>query len=163
MKYSYVFPIHIGSLIHQYRNLIRMSYLNEVKNQGQKANPFFCLMGIEPVSFGDGKARLSMVIRDDMKNGEGWLQGGMYTALGDEAIALAIYTLLSDKETIATVSCTTHFIRGAREGTIIADGTVVRKGRTMIYAEATLTDADEENLLARCTASFIIRSGTIRG
>ena len=97
MKYSYVFPIHIGSLIHQYRNLIRMSYLNEVKKHGQKANPFFCLMGIEPVSFGDGKARLSMVIRDDMKNGEGWLQGGMYTALGDEAIALAIYTLLSDK------------------------------------------------------------------
>ncbi len=135
-----------------------MSYLTEILTKGQKANPFFCLMGIEPVSYKDGTARLSMVVRDDMKNGEGWLQGGIYTALGDEAIALAIYTLLEEGETIATVSCTTHFIRGVKQGTIFADGTVIRKGRQMIYAEATITDASDGSLLARCTASFIVRS-----
>lgn len=149
--------------MHLYHAYVCMSYLNEIKNRGQKANPFFCLMGIEPESFGDGKARLRMAVRDDMKNGEGWLQGGLYTALGDEAIALAIYTLLSEGETIATVSCTTHFIRGVREGTIFADGTVVRKGRTMIYAEASITNAKDGNLLARCTASFIVRQGTGTG
>lgn len=143
--------------MHLYHEYVRMSYLDEIKTRGQKANPFFCLMGIEPESYGDGKARLSMVVRDDMKNGEGWLQGGMYAALGDEAIALAIYTQLSEGETIATVSCTIHFIRGVREGTIYSEGTVVRKGRSMIYAEATITDAKEGNLLARCTASFIVR------
>ncbi len=135
-----------------------MHYLDEIKTKGQKANPFFCLMGISPVTYGEGKARLSMTVRDDMKNGEGWLQGGIYTALGDEAIALAIYTLLNEGETIATVSCTTHFIRGIREGMINADGEVVRKGRQMIYAEATISDANNGNLLARCTASFIVRS-----
>lgn len=140
-----------------------MNYLNNILNRGQKANPFFCLMGINPEKFGDGKARLSMEVRDDMKNGEGWLQGGIYTALGDEAIALAIYTQLSEEETIATISCTTHFIRGIREGTIFADGEVVRKGRHVIYAEATLTDANEGNLLARCSASFIVRAGAGTG
>ncbi|HPP77988.1 MAG TPA: PaaI family thioesterase [Methanospirillum sp.] len=126
--------------------------------KGQKANPFFCLMGIVPVTYGDGKARLSMTVRDDMKNGEGWLQGGIYTALGDEAIALAIYTLLNEGETIATITCTTHYIRGIQEGMINADGEVVKKGRQMIYAEATITDANHGTLLARCTASFIVRS-----
>ena len=137
-----------------------MNYLEEITSRGQQANPFFCLMNIKPVDFVDGKARLAMDVRDDMKNGEGWLQGGLYTALGDEAIALAIYTLLSQGETIATVSCTTHFIRGIQHGTIHADGEVIRKGRQMIYAEATLSDAKDGNLLARCTASFIVRAGS---
>ncbi len=136
--------------MHLYHAYVSMSYLNEIKNRGREANPFFCLMGIEPESFGDGKARLRMAVRDDMKK-------------GDEAIALAIYTLLSEGDTIATVSCTTHFIRGVREGTIFADGTVVRKGRTMIYAEASITDAKDGNLLARCTASFIVRQGAGTG
>jgi len=140
-----------------------MNYLHRISTLGQKANPFFCLMGIKPVHFQDGKARLAMEVRDDMKNGEGWLQGGMYTALGDEAIALAIYTLLREGETIATVSCTTHFIRGIKEGAMHADGEVIRKGKQMIYAEATLSDAKDGNLLARCTASFIVRAGSGTG
>lgn len=139
-----------------------MNYLHEIRSRGQGANPFFCLMGIKPVTFEDGKARLSMEVRDDMKNGEGWLQGGMYTALGDESMALAIYTLL-DGETIATVSCTTSFIRGIRSGMIYADAEVIRKGRQMIYAEATLTDAASGNLLARLAASFIVRTGSGTG
>ena len=135
-----------------------MNYLNEIRGRGQEANPFFCLMGIKPIEFGEGKARLVMDVRDDMKNGEGWLQGGIFTAIGDEAIALAIYTLLSEGETIATVSCTTNFIRGIQNGTIHADGIVIRKGRQMIYAEASITNAKDESLLARCCASFIVRT-----
>ncbi|PWR75162.1 PaaI family thioesterase [Methanospirillum stamsii] len=135
-----------------------MNYLDEIRGRGQEANPFFCLMGIKPIEFGEGKARLAMDVRDDMKNGEGWLQGGIFTAIGDEAIALAIYTLLSEGETIATVSCTTNFIRGIQNGTIHADGIVIRKGRQMIYAEASITNAKDESLLARCYASFIVRT-----
>jgi acyl-CoA thioesterase len=135
-----------------------MNYLDEIASKGQLANPFFCQMGIKPVSCRDGKSRLSMEVRHDMTNGEGWLQGGMYTALGDEAMALAIYTLLNDKETIATVSCTTQYIRGVRNGVIYADGTVIKRGRQMIFAEATLTGAESDKLLARCTAAFTVRS-----
>jgi acyl-coenzyme A thioesterase PaaI-like protein len=51
-----------------------------------------------------------MTVRDDMKNGKDGCRVHLH-ALGDEAIALAIYTLLNEGETIATVSCTTHFIR----------------------------------------------------
>ncbi|MDD1724134.1 MAG: PaaI family thioesterase [Methanospirillum sp.] len=140
-----------------------MNYLHEIESRGQGANPFFCLMGIKPVQFEEGKARLSMEVRDDMKNGEGWLQGGMFTALGDESMALAIYTLLKTGETIATVSCTTSFIRGIKSGTIYADAEVIKKGRQMIYAEATLADADSGDLLARSSASFIVRAGSGTG
>ncbi len=135
-----------------------MSYLDEISRRGRDANPFFSLMGIEPVSWNEGRARLSMAVRPDMLNGEGWLQGGMYTALADEAMALAIYTLLAEGEQIATISCTTTFIRGVRDGVIEAGAFVIRKGRQIIVVEAVVTAQTGGNELARCSATFMIRS-----
>lgn len=136
-----------------------MSYLDDINQKGQKANPFFCLMGIEPITWGEGRARLSMKVRPDMTNGEGWLQGGMYTALVDESMALAIYTLLKEGETIATISCTTTFLRGVRsDKTIMAEAEVVRRGRQIIFIEGKIIDGDGQTELARCTASFIVRT-----
>ncbi|HWQ67694.1 MAG TPA: PaaI family thioesterase [Methanospirillum sp.] len=134
-----------------------MSYLHEIQMKGKGANPFFCLLGIEPVSWGEGCARLEMEVRSDMTNGEGWLQGGMYTALADEAMALAIYTLLEDDQTIATISCTTHFLRGVKHGLIAAEGKVIRQGRQIIFAEGIVSSGGGETELARCSASFAVR------
>ena len=72
----------------------QMSYIERIRECGRDANPFFCLMGINVDSLDMGKAVLSMRVRDDMLNGEGYLQGGMFTALADEAMVLAIYSLL---------------------------------------------------------------------
>jgi len=135
-----------------------MSYLDEIQKSGQKANPFFCLMGIEPKTWGEGRASLVMTVRPDMTNGEGWLQGGMYTSLIDEAMALAIYTLLEEGQMIATISCTTTFLRGVRAGDEIrADASVIRKGRQIIFTEGTVLSADGKTELARCSASFTVR------
>jgi acyl-CoA thioesterase len=89
-----------------------MSYLENIKKDGKYANPFFCLMGIEVVSVEPGKAVLNMQVRPDMHNGVGWLQGGILAAVADEAMALALYPLLSNTEGIATISESTSFIRG---------------------------------------------------
>ena len=135
-----------------------MSYLDEIERSGQNANPFFCLLGIQPVSWGDGKACLEMLVRSDMTNGEGWLQGGIYTSLVDEAMALAIYTLLNEGENIATISFTTTFLRGVRAGEIVrAEAFVVRRGRQIIFAEGSVSGQDGQTGLARCSASFIVR------
>jgi uncharacterized protein (TIGR00369 family) len=135
-----------------------MSYLNEIERRGKEANPFFCLMDIEPVSWGDGKARLEMKVRRDMTNGEGWLQGGVYTSLIDEAMALAIYTLLDEHEMIATISSTTHFLRGAKADTLIAaEALVTRRGRQIVFTEGRAYTVEDGRDLARCSASFAVR------
>ncbi len=134
-----------------------MAYLDAIKSRGRLANPFFCLMEIDPVSFEDGKARLAMTVRPDMLNGEGWLQGGMYSALADEAMALAIYTLLKPGEMIATISGTTTFMRGVRSGLIYADATVIKKGRQIIVVDAVVSEKDGDHALARCNSTFIMR------
>lgn len=136
-----------------------MNYLEAISSSGRVANPFFCLMDIDIVSYGNGMAKLVMPVREDMKNGEGWLQGGIFTALSDEAMALAIYTTLLEGETIGTISETTSYMRAVREGTICAEARVIKRGRSVIFAEAVIKEENEGGKeLARCGASFFVRS-----
>ncbi len=139
-----------------------MNYRERIERDGRAANPFFCLMGIDVVSAEGGKAVLSMPVRADMYNGVGWLQGGMLVALADEAMALAVYSQLSEGEGIATISESTSFIRGVREGTISAEGRVIRKGRRVAFCEAEVyaEDNGEKALLSRTSAAFAVTKET---
>ena len=135
----------------------KMSYFEEIKKRGRDVNPFFVMMGIDVVSIGEGTALLSMKVRPDMHNGVGWMQGGIFTAMADEAMALALYTVLSPGERIATITETTSFLKGAKDEVLIATGRVVRKGRRVAFAESEIRkEMDDGEILARCAAAFAI-------
>ena len=139
-----------------------MSYLENIKKDGKNANPFFCLMGIDIVSVEPGKAMLRMQVRPDMHNGEGWLQGGILAAVADEAMALALYPLLSRSEGIATISESTSFIRGIQDGCILAEGRVIRKGRRVAFAEGEIfADGEEKTMLSRTSAAFAVTNNKL--
>jgi uncharacterized protein (TIGR00369 family) len=133
------------------------SYYTEVKRRGREANPFFRLMGIDVSQIRGGEAVLEMAVRPDMHNGEGWLQGGVLVSLADEAMALALYTTLDEGQRIATISESTSFLKGVRDGSLVAVGRVVKRGRRVAFAEGAvyLGSADGE-LLARTTATFAV-------
>lgn len=134
-----------------------MSYLDKITAKDPSANPFFSLMGIEVVSLEPGRAILKMQVRPAMLNGAGWLQGGMLVALADEAVALAIYPGLDETEGIATISESTSFIRGAREGVLSAEGRPLKKGRRVAFGEAEVfTGSDERIILSRTSAAFAV-------
>jgi uncharacterized protein (TIGR00369 family) len=137
-----------------------MSYFERIKKDGRKANPFFCLTGIDIVKAEPGTAVLTMPVRPDMHNGVGWLQGGMLVAIADEAMALALYPLLEKNEGIATIAESTSFIRGVQKGSVLAEARIIKKGRRVAFMEAEVrADDGEKTLLSRTTASFAITSG----
>ena len=134
-----------------------MSYLENIKKDGKDANPFFCLMGIDVISIEPGTAELKMQVRPDMHNGVGWLQGGILAAIADEAMALALYSLLSGNEGIATISESTSFIRGIQDGHIVAKARVIRKGRRVAFAEGEVYSVnDGVTMLSKTSAAFAV-------
>ncbi len=136
---------------------IQKPYLERIQKYGRDVNPFFQLMGIEVDEIGEGRACLSMQVRPDMLNGVGWVQGGIFTSLADEAMALALYTQVEPGEQIATISESTSFMRGEKEGTIVAIGWMVRKGRKVAFLEGEVRKGSREGtLLARTSASFLL-------
>jgi len=136
-------------------------YFAAIKARGRDANPFFATMGIEVEKIGGGEATLSMQVRPTMHNGVGWLQGGLFLALTDEAMALALYTRLEPGEGIATISESTSFLKGSRDDRLFATGRVVKKGRRVAFAEGEVhRGTPDGELLARTTAAFaVVREG----
>ena len=80
-------------------------------------------LGIEPVSWGNESAVLKMNITERLHNGSGFLQGGFYVILADEAIALAVLAELSENEGLSFQ----REIMGATTGTD-ADEICVSRG-----------------------------------
>jgi acyl-CoA thioesterase len=132
-----------------------MSDIEEIARMGRDANPFFRLMGIDVGNYGNGRAELFMNVRPDMHNGVGWLQGGLYTALCDEAMALALFSVLDEGVAIATISECTSFLQGARSGRIRAEAEVVKRGRSVAFMRGQIS-SEEGSTLAESTASFAI-------
>ena len=112
-------------------------------------------MGIEIGTYGNGEAELFMPVRPDMHNGAGWLQGGLFTALCDEAMALALFTVLEEGAGIATISESTSFLQGVRSGRIRATGKVIKKGRNVAFMEGHVKSEDGTTL-SETRASFAI-------
>jgi acyl-CoA thioesterase len=135
-----------------------MNYLEKIRQEGRDANPFFRMMDIEIGDICEGNAEISMKIRADMMNGEDWLQGGLFTALADEAMVLAIYSLLAPDEQIATISETTTFIAGAREGeNLVASGRVIKKGKRVVFAEGDVRSIEKgKGVISRSSAAFAV-------
>ena len=134
-----------------------MSYFEDIRAKGRDANPFFRLMGINIGKIGEGEATLTMEVRPDMENSEGWMQGGIFTALADEAMVLALSAQMRPEEGLATISESTTFLNGARDGLLVATGRVVRKGRRVAFAESEVRMGSATGeILARCTAAFAI-------
>lgn len=131
------------------------SYLDRLGAEGEAANPFFSMTGARVDRMDGGVGELSVEVRPGFCNGEGWVQGGIYVALADEAIVLAIYQTLSESETIATITESTSFLRGVDAGTLRAVGTVVKRGRRVIFGEGRVYDGDGR-LCTITTASYAV-------
>lgn len=133
------------------------AYAEAIKNKGARANNTFMTLGIEPVSFGNGEAVLSLDVTERLYNGAGVLQGGLFVVLSDEAMALAIHGDMEAGENAVTVSETTEFIRSVSKGTIEAHARITKKGRRIIFAEAEVRESgDSGRILSRTVASFMI-------
>ncbi len=131
------------------------SYLDRLRAEGEGANPFFAMTGTKVMRMDGGIGELSVEVGPGFCNGEGWVQGGLYAALADEAIVLAIYQTLGEDETIATITESTSFLRGVNAGSLRVVGRVVKRGRRVIFGEGQVFDGAGK-LCTITTASYAV-------
>ena len=80
----------------------------------------------------------------------GAMHRGALMALADAMGGSVAFLNLPDGADTSTISSSTAFLRGVRQGTVTATGRLVHRGRTTIVAETQLTDV-EGRPLARTT------------
>jgi uncharacterized protein (TIGR00369 family) len=103
--------------------------------------PFTEHLGIRVGELRDGVARVALELKPEHTNSFGTAHGGVLMTLLDVALCQAARTQHPDAAGIMTIDISTSFI-AAGTGTLVAEGRVLKPGRTTIFAEAEVRNAD---------------------
>ncbi len=117
------------------------------------ANPFIKFTGIQAPQLGQGYARFVLPFKPELANSIGLLQGGMIAALADEAVAFALYSLVKEDETFNTVEMKINYLAPVKEGTVVAEAQIPKRGRTISLGEFTVRQG--ERLVAKGLCTYI--------
>jgi uncharacterized protein (TIGR00369 family) len=118
-----------------------MSKALEYARQYHRRIPFTEHLGIKVTELEEGVARLALELRPELCNSFGTAHGGVLMTLLDVALCQAARTQHPDSAGIMTIDMATSFV-AAGEGRLTAQGRVLKPGRTTIFAEAEVHNAD---------------------
>jgi acyl-CoA thioesterase len=125
--------------------------LEAVLRRKLAANPFIQYVGIQVPQLGKGYARFLLPFKPDLANTIGLMQGGVIAALGDEAVAYALYSLVAEGETFNTVEMKLNFLGAVRQGEVVAEARIAKRGRTISLGEFVVRQGDRLVAQGLCT------------
>ena len=112
--------------------------------------PLGTTLGLELVSADPQSVVGTVRWHERLTTAGGALHGGTLMALADSVGGAVAFLNLPEGAGTSTISSSTVFIRGAREGVVTATGRLVHKGRTTIVVETELVD-DAGRTVSRTT------------
>lgn len=118
--------------------------------------PITKLLGVRPVSLGDGEARIELTAGEHLHNAMGTVHGGVLCDLADVAMGAALATVTVDGESFTTLQLQMSYFLPVVEGRLSAHARVVRRGRGTAHLECDLEDG-EGRLVARATSVCAMR------
>ena len=98
-----------------------------------------------------GRAELRLEVGESHLNGSGSMHGGVYASMLDEAMGLAVASLVGLR--VATTQMNVHFLGAVHDGSVTCSAEVLHRTRRMATAEGRVYD-EEGDLVALGTAAF---------
>ena len=121
--------------------------------------PYFSLLGMRFEAMEPGYCRLTLPLSYARHgNAFGSIHGGAYSSLIDTAADWAAYCDLDEDQGDTSLDLSVTTLGMARAGTLVAEGRVIRAGRSICLAEATVKTA-EGKLLAHGTSKLMLLAG----
>jgi len=115
------------------------------------AQPFSTLLGARLTAFGDGEATLEIDIRDELRQQNGFLHGGVLGYAADNALTFAAGAAAGEK--ILTSGFTIDYLRPADGSTLRAHARVLRAGRTRVVCRCDLSTLDPRGASTLCAVA----------
>jgi uncharacterized protein (TIGR00369 family) len=119
------------------------------------AQPFSVLLGARLIAFGDGAATLELTIRDDLRQQNGFLHGGVLSYAADNAITFAGGAALGPD--VLTGGFTISYLRPAQGMLLRAEAKVAHASRRQATCTCELTTVDDAGTPTLCA----IAQGTV--
>lgn len=109
----------------------------------------------------EGRVGLSFDPGTIFLQGDGQIQGGAIACMLDFAMAFAALATVGAGLSVVTVAMNTSYLRGASTGRFNAIGEIIKKGRTLVFAQAYLSDETGRSI-ATATSTLSIGPGRSR-
>jgi acyl-CoA thioesterase len=117
-------------------------------------HPFADLIGLRFDEAKDGHSRCRVSIRPELLNPHGVVHGAVAYALADTGMGGALYPLLGEGESCATIEIKIVYLSTARTGDLVCGTHVVRKGSRVAVLESEIFDSDK--LVAKALGTYSI-------
>ena len=101
----------------------------------------------------DGWIRIGFDGKRDFCNPAGFVQGGILSAMLDDTMGPAVFTMTDGTLYTATITMTVNFLAPAKPGKLVGEANVTRLGKTIAFVEARLM-ADDGSVVATATTSL---------
>ena len=133
-----------------------LEYLREVVAK-KRTYPLAEMLNMRLIAAGDGTAELEATPDYQFYNPMFRVHGGYLATLMDSALGSAVITKLADGHGAGTVNLNVHYVRkvDVESGKLWAKAKVLHAGRTMLTAEAHITDAAGK-LCVHGTGTFLV-------
>lgn len=114
--------------------------------------PFMKHCGIQRAEAPEGMVRFSVDAAPPLTNTRGYAHGGVMMTMLDLALGHAAQNAVAGAASFATIEMQTAFLQPGG-GRITAEGRVLRAGRSIVFCEGDVRDA-EGRMLARASGVF---------
>ncbi len=114
-------------------------------------------LSAELIHVGEGTAELRVKLRAELSQQHGYFHAGVTGAIADSASGYAAYSLTPAGTNVLTVEYKLNLVAPAHSDQLIARGTVIRAGRTLIIcrAEVFVTRDGAETLCASSLSTIM--------
>ena len=123
------------------------------------ASPYFQLLNMRVMEMGVGYAVVGIDLARQHLQPFGIVHGGVLASLIESVTSWAVFYEIQDESAgVTTVDLKLNYLAPATSGKAIARGRSIKLGRTLAYAEASVTKEGGE-ILARGSSTLMILAG----
>jgi uncharacterized protein (TIGR00369 family) len=106
-----------------------------------------------------GAVDINLPFREDLTQQHGYIHAGIITTVADSACGYAAYTLMPADSEVLSVEFKVNLLRPARAETFVAEGRVLKAGKTLMVTKCDVygRTGEEAKLVATMLATMIQR------
>jgi uncharacterized protein (TIGR00369 family) len=119
------------------------------------------LIDADLVRVAPGRCEIHLPYRENLSQQHGFFHGGITTTIADSACGYAGFTLMPADASVLTIEYKVNFLAPADGDLLIATGTVVKPGRTIIVSEGRVVVVKDgrERACATITNTMMVMQG----
>lgn len=102
--------------------------------------------------------RMRLAYRPELEQPAGLVHGGAIASLLDAVVVPAVGAAYGPEANYSTVDMHVQFLSAVRKQDIVAEGWIVKRGRSVVFCESEATNAETAKVVARSMLTYNVSS-----